>query len=280
MIVNCNGTFLPAEKARLAINDGAVLFGDTLFETLKAHGRTIRFLENHLERIEQSCRLLDMPCNRTRMREALLAAAARLQGPVSRLRLTLSRGPFSSVAFPPAEAGHFLITAVPYVEPSEEERQQGVRCVIAPNRRVNPLSHLPQLKRGNYADCLYAANYARQQGGREALFVSESGLVLEGATSNLFIVQGKTLVTPPTGKLVLAGILRGQVLRSAQSLGMATQEQDVTERELWAADEAFLTNALIDILPIGNVENRPLARGPVAQNLFTQINAQVEKNLL
>jgi len=276
MIVNFNGTFIPATEAGLPVNDGAVLFGDTLFETLKAHGTTIRYLERHLNRIEHSCRLLTMPFDRRQVVEALLATVACLTAPVSRLRLTVSRGPFTSLAFPPAEQGYFIITAAPYAEPTDDERRRGANCVFAPNRRVNPLSHLPQMKRGNYADCLYAANFARNLGAREALFVSETGQILEGATSNLFIVQGNTLVTPPAGKLVLDGIMRRQVLTLAQSLGMAVAEREITEGELLAADEAFLTNALIDILPVADIENRPISHGPIAQALLNQLYAQTE----
>jgi branched-chain amino acid aminotransferase len=276
MIVNLNGTFLPAAEAGLPVNDGAVLFGDTLFETLKARGTTIRYLEHHLDRIEQSCRLIEMPFDRQQVIEALLATADRLSAPVSRLRLTLSRGPFTSLAFPAPEQGHFIITAAPYAEPTDDERRRGATCVFAPNRRVNPLSHLPQMKRGNYADCLYAANFARQRGAREALFVNEIGQVLEGATSNLFIVQGKTLITPPAGKLVLDGILRRQVLNRAQSLGMAIEEREIAKDELMAADEAFLTNALIDILPVANIENRPISQGSVARALLDQLPAHAE----
>jgi branched-chain amino acid aminotransferase len=274
MIVNHNGTFIPLEKACLPINDGAVLFGDSLFETLKAYGTTIRYLEQHLERIEHSCRLLAMPFDRQQLIESLRATAARLSDPVSRLRLTVSRGPFTSLAFPPAQHGHFLITAAPYSEPTDDERRRGAACVFAPNRRVNPLSHLPQMKRGNYADCLYAANFARQNGAREALFISETGQILEGATSNLFIVQKNALVTPPAGPLVLDGILRRQVLNRAQSLGMAIVEKSITKGELLTADEAFLTNALIDILPIASIENCPISQGPVAQDLLNQRHVQ------
>ncbi|NIQ95771.1 MAG: aminotransferase, partial [Desulfuromonadales bacterium] len=76
------------------------------------------------------------------------------------------------------------------------KRRQGVACCLAPNRRVNPLSHLPQMKRGNYADCLYAARHARSLGCREALFLDEKHGLLEGATSNLFVVKNGVLRTP------------------------------------------------------------------------------------
>ena len=267
MIFNLNGRFVDAEQAHLPCNDSAVLFGDSLFETLKAKEEHIQFLDQHLDRLELAARLLDFPFNRQRLHEALLATTQRLSTSVARLRLTLSRGPMAGLALPSDKNGNFFVSAAPYQEPSAEERRNGVACVFAPNRRVNPLSHLPQMKRGNYADCLYAADYARRKGAREALFQTVDGLVLEGATSNLFIVSGETLITPTAGELVLAGIMRRQVQRAAEHLQLPTVERPIAVKDLWAAEEAFLTNSLIDLLPIAQIEGRPLKRGPWAKRL-------------
>jgi branched-chain amino acid aminotransferase len=276
MLVNYNGIFVPETKAVLAVNDGAVLFGDSLFETLKARRKTICHLERHLDRMEQSARLLVMPFDRRQVTAALLAIAERLDAPVSRLRLTLSRGPFTGLTFPAQEQRHFFITAQPYSEPTAQERRRGVNCVFAPNQRVNPLSHLPQMKRGNYIDCLYAADFARRQGAREALFVGVQGEILEGATSNLFLRQGETLITPTAGPLVLGGIMRHRIIRTAQALGLSVVEKNVSKMELLAAEEVFLCNALIDILPVSAIENLPIATGPVAGILLEQLQRQTE----
>jgi branched-chain amino acid aminotransferase len=272
MIVNIDGSFIKPEKAYLPLDDGAVLFGDTLFETLKARGGSIRFLEEHLDRIELAARLLAFPFPREVARRALLETARRLDAPVARLRLTLTRGAFAGLQLPLASQGRFFILARPYVEPTDSERTAGVACVIASNRRVNPLSHLPQMKRGNYADCLYAADFARRRGAREALFVSPEGCILEGATSNLFVVLNNTLVTPPAGELVLAGIMRRQVLRAAATLGLRVEERALPLDELFAADEAFLSNSLIDLLPVSRLEERPLRRGTLAERLRSTID--------
>lgn len=260
MMYNLNGDFVDANEAKLACNDSAALFGDSLFETLKAQNGQIQFLEQHLDRLELAARLLHFPCNRPGLRSALLETAGRFDAPLARLRLTLSRGPMTGLALPSPDSGHFFISASPYQEPDTDERQQGAVCVFAPNRRVNPLSHLPQLKRGNYADCLYAADFARRKGAREALFQTDDGQVLEGATSNLFMVKNATLVTP-AGELVLAGIIRRQVLIATKDLGLSFEERQISAEELFNADEAFLTNSLIGVLPIARIENRSIKRG-------------------
>jgi branched-subunit amino acid aminotransferase/4-amino-4-deoxychorismate lyase len=273
MIVNLNGEFVTPENARIPVDDGAFLFGDTLFETLKARGRTICFLEEHLDRIELAAGLLTFPFSREQTREALLATADRLESAVSRLRLTLSRGSFAGAIPPPSQAGHFVVGAAPYSEPTAEERSAGACCLFAPNRRVNPLSHLPQMKRGSYADCLYAADYARRRGAREALFVTEDGRVLEGATTNLFLLRDNLLVTPPAGEQVLAGIMRRQILIAAERLGLAVEERDVPVAELFEAGEIFITNALIDLLPVASVEGRSVLRGAGSARLLETVHS-------
>lgn len=260
MIVCLNGTFIPRENARLPINDGGFLFGDTLFETLKAHDQKILLIPQHMERLEQSAQLLNFPCDRQKIESAFQQMAAALKSPTSRIRLTLSRGDFQGLSLPAAEQSWFLLTASEYEELTDTERQSGADCIISPNQRINPVSHLPQMKRGNYADCLYAANYARQSGAREALFIDQNQNILEGSTSNLFAMIEDKLVTPPAGTLILDGIIRRQVIDTATELGISVIERELPLTELMRAQEAFLTNSLIDILPISSIDRQTLNR--------------------
>ncbi len=276
MLVCLNGKFIPHESASLAINDGALLFGDSLFETLKARGQKILLQAEHLDRLELAAQLLDFPCDRSAIEKSLNQLARALTAPLSRIRLTLSRGQFQGLAFPKKENSWFLLTAQPAQEPSEADRHQGADCVIAPNQRVNPLSHLPQLKRGNYADCLYAANYARKKGAREALFIDSQGRVLEGSTSNLFALLNGRLLTPPTGNLVLAGVMRRALIGTATELGIPVAEQELNLEQLHQAQEVYLTNSLIDLLPVNSLDGTPLQRGEEWQELLKTLRLRIE----
>lgn len=271
MIVNLDGQFIAPDQATLPLNDGAVLFGDTLFETIKVrHGALLR-VDAHLDRIEMSAALLDFPCDRSAIATFLQETAKRLPWPVARLRLTLSRGCGTGLQAPPPDKARVMITANAYHEPDQTEYSKGIRCVFAPNRRVNPLSHLPQMKRGNYADCLYAARFAQAKAAREALFRSDDGSVLEGATSNLFMLKGNTLTTPVAGELVLAGVMRRQVMDTAPELGLTVREGPISMQALLQADEAFLTNALIEVLPIGHIEATPVKTGVISTALLQAV---------
>ncbi|HEY5674933.1 MAG TPA: aminotransferase class IV [Malonomonas sp.] len=272
MQVCLNGHFIAAEQAKLSISDGGFLFGDTLFETFKAQGQKILLSKEHLDRLELSAKLLDFPCNRKQIELSLQQLAAQLTTPVSRIRLTISRGDHQGLTLPAPDQGWFLLTAVPYDEPSDQERQAGADCVLAPNQRVNPLSHLPQMKRGNYADCLYAANYAQQKGAREALFVDAGGNVLEGCTSNIFAVIDDQLVTPPTGTLILAGVMRRQILAAANEIGLKIAEETLPLVRLRQADEIFLSNSLIEILPVNYLDGQVCKRGGRWRSLLARVN--------
>lgn len=275
MIINLDGRFVSVDQAGLPPDDGAVLFGDTLFETIKVRNNTVLLADAHLDRIQMSAALLDFPCDRAAIQTALQQTAKQLSWPVARLRLTLSRGRGNGLQAPKPENARTLLTATAYTEPDENDLTSGAFCVFAPNRRVNPLSHLPQMKRGNYADCLYAARFALAKGAREALFCNDDGHVLEGATSNLFMIKDKTLITPEAGEIVLAGIMRRQVLQAARNLGMPIEERPITVKELFLADEAFLTNALIDMLPINRVATTRLRRGLQTRKLLQAVRENI-----
>lgn len=278
MIVFLDHRLVPADEAALSIEDGALRFGDSLFETLLAKAGRIHFLEEHLDRIELSAAQLAFPCDREAARAALELCAETLQAPVARLRLTLTRGAFAGLRLPPAtQPGRLLVTAAPYTPPTLAERETGAECVLAPNQRVNPLSHLPQMKRGNYADCLYAADHALRQGAREALFCDPAGNLLEGASSNLFAILDGTLITPPAGGLVLAGILRHQVLIAADQLGLPWRETALPLNQLPDATEVFLSNSLIGLLPVSRLDKIPLQRGRSWQALLAAVDASAEK---
>lgn len=277
MIVFLDDRLVPADQACLSVEDGALRFGDSLFETLLAIDGRIRFLDEHLERIALSAAQLAFPWDRPAARTALELCAQKLNAPTARLRLTITRGAFPGLQLPPpSQAGRLLVTAAPYTLPTRAEREAGVRCVLAPNQRVNPLSHLPQMKRGNYADCLYAADFARRQGAREALFCDPAGNLLEGATSNLFAVVDGTLITPSAGELVLAGIMRRLILNAANDLGLPWSVGPLPVAELPAAEEVFLSNSLIGLLPVAKIEDIPLRRGRRWEGLLREIDATAE----
>lgn len=274
-LVSLNGRFIPHEDAAIAVNDGGFLFGDSLFETFKAHKQTILLEQQHLERLEQSAAHLDFPFQRSAIEKALRQLASGLTADTSRIRLTISRGTVDGLRWSDSEPT-FLLTAKEYVEVSDHKREKGIHCVTAPNRRVNPFSHLPQMKHGNYADCLYAYNFAQRNGADEALFVDTDQHVLETSTANIFAFIDERLITPPADHLVLGGIMRRQVIKAAAELGIPFSERSLNYSELTSAAEVFITNSLIDILPVAGIDQSLIARGTLWKSLLKTLWMRIE----
>lgn len=275
-LVCLNGRFIPHEDAAIAINDGGYLFGDSLFETFKAHKQMILLEQQHLDRIEKSAARLGFPFHRPTIEKSLRQLATGLTGDTSRIRLTVSRGTFAGLTWPDQAEPSFLITAGEYSEISDQKRTEGICCVTAPNQRVNPFSHLPQMKHGNYADCLYAYNFARQNGADEALFIDRLERILEVTTGNIFALSDGRLITPPAGQLILDGIMRRQVIHTAAELGIPFSEKRMTYSELIQAEEIFITNSLIDILPVSRIDQHPIARGTTWKSLLKTLWMRIE----
>lgn len=271
MIVNIDGNFVTQAEARIPVSDGGFLYGDTLFETIAIRDGRLHFRREHLERLHHAAQLCEFPCPHALINTALDAVLERFGTGTGRLRLTLSRGDYHGPARPSAAGGRVVVTASQATTDFSAERQIGIDCIAAPNRRVNPLAPLPQLKRGNYQDCLYALHHARRRGAFEALFVTQTGHLLEGATSNLFIVHNETLITPPPGELVLAGIVRSQVLRAAAELNVPCVEGAISVAALAGAREAFICNSLVGLLPIACWQGGALHRGTLHQQLSATI---------
>lgn len=276
MLVCLNGQFIPHENAHIAISDGGFLFGDSLFETFKAYRNKILLVQRHMDRLETSAKLLDFPFDRHKIETSLQQLATGLTAPASRIRLTISRGNFTGLSWPDHGNSRFLLTASPYTELNDDQRQNGAVCVFAPNQRVNPLSHLPQMKHGNYADCLYAFNHAKAAGANEALFCDPNQFILEGSTTNVFAIIRERLITPLPDQLVLDGIMRREVIKTAAELGIQTSERKLHKDELEDADEMFITNSLIDILPLASIDGRVINRGDYWKSLLKTLWMRIE----
>ncbi|TYO98670.1 branched-chain amino acid aminotransferase/4-amino-4-deoxychorismate lyase [Geothermobacter ehrlichii] len=246
-------------------DQAALLYGDSLFETIRARGRELFWLDDHLDRIESGCRQSGIPFDRRQAEDDLARLASALPWPDARVRLTAGSGPLGSDLQP--QGGLQFASAVPYTPPTPVDIRRGVACVFAPNRRVNSVSDLPQMKRGNYADCLYARRHAIANGAFEAVFVEPDGELLEGSISNIFLLLDGVLLTPPAGTLVLPGIARARVLQAARQLGLPTLEQPLYRDLLPQAREVFLTNSMFGLLPVTKIDALKLPAGPVARKI-------------
>jgi branched-chain amino acid aminotransferase len=248
-----NGALLADSDAMVSVFDHGLTTGDGVFETIKVVAGVPFALTRHLERLRRSAAGLRLPSPDLAMLRAgvvhLLASAG--QPDRARLRITVTGGasPLGS------ERGGDGLTVMAALG---DWPARGASCdvVTAPWPR-NEHGALAGLKTTSYAENVLALGYARERGGSEAIFANTAGNLCEGTGTNVFVVSGGRLLTPPLSAGCLAGVTRGLVIEWAGAV-----PEDLPAGALGAADEAFLTGTTRDVQPIRAVNGVPLPATP------------------
>lgn len=268
-ITYINGRFLPAEEARVAAFDGGFLHGAGVFETMRAEeGRVFR-LERHLARLRRSAAALLRPIEDHELPAPAVfqELLSRLGSSTARLRLTVTAG--SMLADPGSAPPTVVLTASEQTSYPAEYRQQGVAVAICPFH-VSPTDPVAGHKSTSYLPRLLGLRHAQAAGCFEALWFTTERALAEGSITNCFLVSGGGLRTPPLSTPVLPGITREAVLGLADALGIDARQDALTINDLLDADEVFITNAGMGVMPVIRVERRDIGvakPGPVTMRL-------------
>jgi len=274
--VYIDGQVRPPDIAVVSVFDRGFLFGDSVYETVAYQGGRTHFLSEHLDRLERSAKSLFLdPPPRTAVEDAIRAAVVGSGESEARIRIIVTRG-VGPVDIDPATAGEpqLIVIVQPLGAPTADMLASGIAVEVVNHSRGASGSLDPAIKSGNYLNSVLAIGEARRRrpGVGEAILCSGHGSVAEGATSNVFLVRGGTLVTPGLAVGILEGVTRGKVLGLARGSGVPTIEADFVEpRELLAADEVFVTSAVRGILPVTMVDGSPVGDGkpgPVTYRLL------------
>lgn len=260
-----NGRLVDPGAPHLLALDRGFTLADGVFETMRAYGGAIFRLDRHLARLTAGAQALGIPLPEPL--DGLVATAmhaARAAGVRdASVRLTVSRGVGAPGLAPPEPAAPTVVLAlhpVPPVPPTLYTH--GLTAWIASGRR-NERGATCGLKTLAYTESVVALAEARAAGADEAIVLDTAGHVSEAAASNIFLCMGDALHTPPCSCGALPGITREVVMALAPSLGVAVVEREIAERDLFAAEEAFLTSSLREIAPLVRVNGRPVSTGVV-----------------
>ncbi len=267
MIVYLNGSYVDAAAATVSLFDGGYLFGDGLYETLRLYRGRPFDLEGHLARLTRELELLGYAW---RPDAALLGAVLRelairngLADEDAHARLTISRGGAPERPLPLEQTAEIPPTVSAYLLPVPPEYAVWQRDGIAVSLMKPPFArgNFPQLKTLNYLPPVMALRFARAEGSQEAILIDRHGKLLEGAASNLFVVRGGRLITPPVLLGILAGRTRALVMQLAARLGHACEEAALERRDLLMADEAFVSGSVKEIVPVVRADGQRIADG-------------------
>ncbi len=272
-VIHVNGELVPADQAHVSAMDRGFTLGDGVFDTMRVIGGRAFRLDAHVARLLRAGATIGIgsPLDPSGVEDAVAAVLEANGLTDAVVRITLSRGVQSERGLlPHADASPSLaIVATPFAGYPPEAYERGYHAVISAIRR-NETSPLSRIKSCNYLDSVLARQEASAVGAEEALFLNTIGDLACGASSNLFVVRGGAIATPPLESGALDGITRRVVLELAAELGIPYGESPLRLEDLDSAREAFVTNSVAGVMPVVAVDCRPVGRGtpgPITRRL-------------
>ncbi len=280
-VVHLDGEFLPAADARIGVDNGGWLHGAGLFETMRAHNGRVFRLDRHLNRLCASAETLLTRIDRRLLPDQRIMSRLLEENGFTdaRVRLTVTAG--AMTAGQPDERRPVTIctTASPLTPYPPELYDKGAAVLVSRFRQI-PEDPLAGHKTTSYFSRLLALKQAHQAGCNEALWFTTQNLLAEGSISNVFIVKSNAVATPPLDTPVLPGVARTTVLDLCAQEDLKPEERTLTINDLLDADEVFLTNVIMQVMPVCQVEKREIGNGkpgPVTTNLLQRFRELIAK---
>jgi len=274
-----NDKLVDIDKACISVTDSGFLYGAGLFETMRSYNGVVFALKDHLDRLFFSSRALSI--NRTYDRKYITDAIYKVlranKLTEARLRLTLTNGPMSEPE--QQRKSTLLITATKLQPYPAEYYKKGVLVMLCPFRQ-NASEPTCGHKTTSYFSRMIALNSAHQKRASEALWFTTDNRLAEGSISNVFLVKDSALYTAPIETPVLAGVARKTVCQIALKNSIKLVEKELYIDDVLAADEIFLTNVIMQIMPVAAVEKHTVGDGrvgPITKKLMDYFNELVEK---
>ena len=262
-IIFLNGKFLPDDRAMVSIFDRGFMYGDGLFETMRSYDGTIFALDLHLERLVGSAKIIGISLRQSnKYLSNIIHNTLKINGLTSGnayVKLIITRGlDCGGRIIPPKSLKPTIaIVARPLdVKRIKHYQQKGMGAVFISNK-IRPIPQVKSLNLLANITGLIEANQTRMQ---EGIF-TRGNKILEGAITNIFISDGKSLKTPPIKDGILAGVTRRLVIELAKKQGIKIVEISLTMEDLKNSAEAFLTNSIMEIVPLVRIEKKLIDRG-------------------
>lgn len=263
-VVYINGVIVPAAEAKISVFDHGVLYGDGVFEGIRAYNGRIFRLKQHLDRLYASARgiELEIPLNRNEMEAAVVRTVAASGLRDSYIRLVVTRG-VGDLGLDPRKCESptvFIIASTIQLYP-EELYETGLRLITCKTVRTPASSLNPAVKSLNYLNNILAKLEVARAGADEGIMLNQDGYVAECTADNLFLVRAGEVVTPPPEAGILIGVTRNAVIEVAQELGYPLREELFKLEDVLAADECFLTGTGAEIAPVREVDGHIIGSG-------------------
>jgi len=285
MWIFLNDKFVPREEAQVSVFDHGFLYGDGIYETLRAYDGRVFMLTQHLVRLQRSAKLigLELPIPEKDWPNLVTDAIARNHLRDAYLRITVSRGT-GEIGLDPALCPKptVVVIAKPFQAYPPHLFTRGVSLITTTVHRNLATALSPQIKSLNFLNNILAKQEATKAGAFDGVMLNAEGHLTECTTSNVFFVQNRRLCTPSVACGILDGITRDVVLTLAREQALQTEEQHYTPEALRQADEVFLTNTTFELMPVREVDGHKIGSGkpgPVTQSLHEAFRTNLNRFL-
>jgi branched-chain amino acid aminotransferase len=272
-----DGKLVPRIEASVSVMDHGLLYGDGVFEGIRAYNGVVFRLREHIDRLYESAHYirLAIPITKEQMSEAILTTLRRNQLHDAYIRLLVTRG-IGDLGLNPLNCSKpsvIVITEPTATGQDAMSKPVGITTIICSIRRdpVDATSH--EVKSLNYMNSVLARWEAIQAGVSDAIMLDTQGFVSEATAENIFIVRKGQIATPSTNSAILHGVTRERVICIAKDLGYSVEERRITPFELINSQEVFLTGTLAEIVPVLKVNGRIIGSGkvgPVTMKIFSE----------
>lgn len=262
-LVFLNGKFVKAGEAKVSAFSRGFLYGEGVFETMRSYGGVIFKLDAHIKRLFYSSKqtYLNIPYGKDRLKTLVYLTLKKNSLKDAYVRIAVWRKEQGFGLDFKSRGSEILLLAQPLKKSLKRVYKKGIRAALSGKTRKNVASPISNIKSFNYLENIIARKKARLSGFDEIIFLNARGFISEASSSNIFVVKRGALITPPVKAGILCGIARGVVMALVKRCLFDVFERNINARELFRADEIFLTNSLSEIVPVVEVDGRRIGSG-------------------
>jgi branched-chain amino acid aminotransferase len=258
-LIYINEKLFSDEDAKISVFDHGFLYGDALFETMRSYGERIFRLDSHLERLFSSLKIIKIkhPLNKKELKEAIYMTLKANRLYDAYIRITISRGKGDTGIDPSlCEKPNLVILTKKYNPISNKSYK-----AIILDQQKSSKSIVQGIKSTNFLENILAKINVKERRADEGFFFNEENFLTEGIISNVFILYKDSILTPDLKCGILPGITRGVVIELALNMGFKVEEKKIKEQNLFQAEEIFITNSLLEVMPVVRVNDIPIGDG-------------------
>ncbi len=279
MHVYLNNGIVPKSEARVSVYDHGFLYGDGVYETMRAYDGVVFMIDEHIGRLRRSAEMIRLllPKDSDGIKKAIYETLIANNRKDAYIRLTVSRG-YGPIGLDPdlCRDATFVVIAEEMKGYPASMYKNGINIIIAGTRRNLREAINPRIKSLNFLNNILAKIEAKDAGAYEAVMLNSKGYIAEGTISNIFFVKEGVVCTPSTNCGILDGITRKIILDLAVREGFRVREGRFSSSDLFSASECFITNTTLEVMPVAKVDNVEFMTGEATRLLLRSYRKEVK----